>query len=242
MKTLLHKSASALSSVLRRAAVAAGLVGSALLPQAQATAVVIDFESQAPSLYFPLDTFSQSGFTMTVDYDFGLVDVASSMDPAVAPTGNATQFYTQTNDGGLIIQRDNGGRFNLDGFSTAFVPLSPASTQKTVIAAVGVFADGSSTGVAWDFDRIFRSFNNPLDFSYFTDVVLVEFFACSYDPTTGSICASATQNNAQFAIDDIRVSFAPEPSTLALMPLFMLGLAWRSRRTSSLKPTTTGSL
>lgn len=88
------------------------IVAAAVVPLAQAS-VLLDFESIdisptnlfAPTpLFAPGDTFSQSGYVMTPDFDFGTVDFASSLG-RTAPTGNLTQMYFNSNDGGLIIKR-----------------------------------------------------------------------------------------------------------------------------------------
>ena len=142
-----------MQTLFRKLSCACALVGAAAWPQAQAS-TVIDFEGDAlTGLYFPGDGFAQNGFQMTVDpsYDFGSVDVAASLG-AAAPTGNARQFYFNSNDGGLIVERSGGGgTFSLDGFSAAFVPLDPPSAQTTVIVAYGVRADSSSASLAWLF-------------------------------------------------------------------------------------------
>ncbi len=212
---------------IRKLLGAAALLVLVPAPPAYAASMTVDFESSAPNLYFPGDSFIESRFRMTADFDAGIVDVASALGGS-APTGNATQFFTGLNDAGLIVERDDGGLFNLDGFSTAFVPLSPPSAQQTFIVAIGVRADNSSFGLAWSFSTAFETLDDPLDFGLFTDVKFVEFFACAFDGV--DFCTPPTQNNGQFAIDDIRLSFVPEPATLALMPIFLLGLALRRRR------------
>ena len=70
--------------------------------------------------------------------------------------------------------------------------------------------------------------DNSFDIVSEVDLQEVDFFACSLE---GQNCLFDTQNNAQFAIDDIQVTGAvPEPTTTALMALGLLGLALRSRR------------
>lgn len=222
-----------MSKVIRRLSACAALAGAFLLPQAQAVVgplpAIIDFEAPAlTGLYFAGDSFEQSGFRMTVDYDAGLVDTALALGSA-APTGNATQFYSQLNEGGLIVERSHGGLFSLNSFDAAFIPLDPPASGTTVIVAYGVRADNSSFGVAWLFDRSFASYNDPADFAAFSEVKFVEFFSCTYD--SGGICASPIQNNGQFAIDNISLTAAvPEPSTTVMLSLGLLGLAGLARR------------
>ena len=127
---------------IRRLFSSAVILAAALAPQAQA-ATLIDFETPSlTGLYFGGESFEQSGFRMTVDYDSGVVDTAGTLGSA-APTGNASQFYSQLNEGGLIVERSDGGLFSLNGFDAAFVPLIPAASGTTVIAAFGVRANNS---------------------------------------------------------------------------------------------------
>ncbi|MBA3057103.1 MAG: PEP-CTERM sorting domain-containing protein [Rhodoferax sp.] len=170
---------------------------------------------------------------MAPDFDFGTIDTVLGLSPLVAPTGNNTQFYFNSNDGGLMLAREDGRSFNLDGFSAAFVPQIGVA-QNIVIVAYGWFADASQGGMYFGLGDTttgaphpFGLFNDPVDFSNFTDLLQLEFFACVLDT---NVCGTASRNNAQFAIDDIRLSTVPEPTTLALLALGLLGLGWRDRR------------
>ena len=234
--------------MIRRLYASAAIAGAVLSPQAQAVTqvavvpsavilplTVIDFDALGlTGLYLNGDSFTQSGFKMTVDFDAGVVDVGTGLGGA-APSGNSTQFYTQLNEGGLIVERSGGGLFNLSSFDAAFVPLDPAAAGTTVIVAVGVYDNNTTTGVAWSFassgtpSRPFSTYNNPLDFASFTNLKLVEFYACAYDGV--NVCSGPLQNNGQFAIDNITVS-VPEPATTVMLTLGLLGLALRSRRSA----------
>lgn len=218
-----------MQAVIRRLCACAAIAGAFLLPTAQAS--IIDFENAVTGIYFATDGFEQAGYRMTVDHDTGLVDGVIALGSA-APTGNATQFYTQLNEGGLFVERSDGGLFSLNGFDAAFVPLDPPASGDTVIVAVGWSAGNLTAnfdfGVAWLFDRSFTSFNNPSDFADFSQLRLVEFFSCTY--AAGAVCASPIQNNGQFAIDNISVTNVPEPTTIALVALSLLGMALLPRR------------
>lgn len=214
---------------------ASALALASLLAPMQAGAVTINFEGASlTGLYFVGDSFTQSGYNVTASYDFGIVDTAATMNPAVRPIGNSSQFYFATNDGGLWIESESQTGFQLLGFSAAFVPQSPPSAQQTVIVAFATYMDNSQYGVAWLFapatggNYNWGLYNNPLDFAPFVNMRYLDFFACSYDGV--NICAQPTNNNGQFVIDNIHV--VPEPSALALSMIALFGLALTRRRTT----------
>ena len=219
---------------IRQLAGSAALVGAAMLPMAHAS-TVIDFEGDAlTGLYNPGDSFEQGGFTMTANYDFGIVGTAGDLGNA-GPSGNSTQFFFNSNDGYLTMKATNGAAFSLDGFSAAFVPLipSPVPNPTIVIVALGIPQVGSAFGTYFGLGSSattsfpFITYDNPADFGRFNNLVEVQFFACVLD---ASVCATPTLNNGQFALDNISVTAVPEPGTWALMALGVAGLMVRSRR------------
>lgn len=226
-----------------RLASCAAIVAAALAPVA-AHAVIVDFEGEDLTyLYFPGDTFSQNGFLMTQDFDFGTVDVGSALG-AAAPTNNNTQFYTNGNDGGLIFSTLSSLPFSLNGFSAAFVPLldSPSAPQVITIVAYATAMDGSKFGTAFSLGDTssntkgspFYSFSGAANFGAFTNLKSVEFFACAF--ANGQVCLTPTQNNGQFALDNVNLAIAvpvPEPETTALMALGLMVLTAVARRRRS---------
>ena len=219
--------------LIRRLYASAAIVGAALSPQAQAS-TIIDFEGAIAGLYFAGQSFSQNGFTMTAGHDFGTVGLATDLG-SVGPSGNATQFFFNSNDGFLTLRNSTGSLFNLDGFSAAFVPLNPppVPAPTTVLVAIGLSIDEPAFGTFFSFASSatssfpFTTYNNAADFGRFKNLVGVQFYACVLD--TG-VCATPTLNNGQFAIDNIKVTAVPEPTTLLLMTAGLLGLALRARR------------
>lgn len=221
--------------VLTRSLFASTLIAGAIAASPlQASAAVIDFDEPGlANLYFAGESFQQSGFNMTVGYDFATVDVAAAL--AAPPSGNSTQFYTQLNEGFLTLTRADGGLFNLNSFDAAFVPLVPAAGGQTTIAAVGIQADGTKVGWAFLFAPAaagayqFARYDDPLDFGVYANLKAVQFYACSFDGA--NVCASPLQNNGQFALDNINVTAAvPEPSAALMLGLGLGGMAWLRRR------------
>jgi hypothetical protein len=222
--------------LFRRLLESATLLAALCAPNAHAGAITIDFDDDTlTGLYFAGDSFTQSGMQMTAAFDFGTVDNAAALG-TVAPTGNSTQFYFNSNDGALFLQHEQGLPFALNGFTAAFVPLAPASSQTTVIAAMGFDASSNVVAaVAWLFAPAassgryqFGLYDNPADFSAFTGLSSLAFFSCSL---TGP-CDDPTDNNGQFALDDVQISVVPEPSSIALV-LLSLGLLAPSLRRRS---------
>ena len=210
------------------------LLMTSLVPMSHAGIVTVDFNDPSlAGLYFPGDIFTQNYFNMTPDFDFGIVDTAQALGN-LAPSGNSTPFYFNSNDGGLILEQVENRNFALLGFDAAFVPLSPPSTQTTVIVAVGTHPDNSTSGVAWLFGAAvngiypFATYNNPVDFTSLTNLKSLEFFSCSL--ANNQLCTQATNNNGQFAVDNIRLSFVPEPASVALVLFGMLALGWSRQR------------
>ena len=141
-----------MSKFVRHLLSAAAVAGAFAATSASAGVIpaVLTFENPAlTGLYFAGDSFTEQGFRMTVDFDFGTVDSAASLP---APTsGNGSQFYFQSNDGGLIVQREDGLGFNLNSFQYAFVPQNPASALATAIVAFAQNMDGSQSGFGFAF-------------------------------------------------------------------------------------------
>lgn len=211
------------------------LLGAIGLPQAYAADDVIDFEAAALlGAYSAGDTFISGAYTLTTRIDYGVIDGAVALGPN-SPTGNATQFYFNGNDGALSIVRTDAGLFDLAGFAAAFVPLDPPSSQTTVIVAKGTKVDNSVVTVSWAFASSatshfpFASYSTPSQFSALVNLKQVDFMACSWDGVTP--CTQPTLNNGQFAIDDValNVALVPEPAALGLFTLGLLGVGLRTQ-------------
>lgn len=215
---------------LWRPAIGALFAAALLAPAAQAD--VIDFEpANLAGVYLPGDSFIQGSYTLTALADFGLIDTAAALGMQ-APTGNATQFYFASNDGRLRLTRSDGQAFNLEALSLAFVPLDPPSLQITQFWAFGTRADGSAVNATFGYvpgNGSTYPFITHAGLVGMTDLVSIEFRSCA---SGGMPCSVATQNNGQFALDNISVSVVPEPGAALLMALGLAGLALRARRSA----------
>jgi hypothetical protein len=60
-------------------------------------------------------------FTLVQSGDFGTVDTAVAFVLAVAPSGDASQFYSGLNDSGVTITSTADSFFKLSGFDAGFI-------------------------------------------------------------------------------------------------------------------------
>ena len=221
-----------MSKFVRRLLSAAAVVGAFAATSASAGVIpaVLTFENPAlTGLYFAGDSFTEQGFRMTVEFDFGTVDGVGVLP---APTsGNNSQVYLQSNDGGLLVSRDDGLGFNLNSFQYAFIPQNPASALATAIVAFAQNMDGSQSGFGFAFAAAVNGVNpfaTANAAGLFNNIRSVEFFACSL--VGNQLCTVATNNSGQFALDNLNVTTVPEPTSVALVLAALMAAGYSVRR------------
>ena len=224
----------------------------ALLASAPAAAAVINFENQWPTIYFPGESFEESGYVLTAidNHDGSGIPggIANGNDPTTCPeggcpAGNSSLYYIGVNDGGLDIARNwVENTFILRGFDFSFVaPLGGLKTGSYGQLQLNATTVGGATiATSLDFPAIVGGrpqFGTAMLDSAFLNTTLtsLSFRACLFD---GSSCVNPEDgdmfiNQAQFAIDNIDLAEVPEPGSIALIGLGMGALALRRRKTTA---------
>jgi hypothetical protein len=222
----------------QRALCGASLAAAAAAP---AAAAVISMEGVAPgSLYFPGESFSEAGHSLTIQTSAGVVDTSAAFGVGLldlaAPKGNATQYFIGLNDGSLRLRASDNSVFKVSSFDFAFI--APQTGLFAPGEVPGGFGAAYETGagvtgiLAWPFQGADTSGEFNFQTAGLADVGLladgvrqVEFFACTF-VRTGQ-CVNPNNNFGQFALDNIVIGGAatvPTPGSLALA-LLALGLA-----------------
>ncbi len=168
----------------------------------------------------------------------GSISTSESCSGVQCPVNNATTYYSGLNDGYLFFGMLDGSGFTIGSLDASFIgagmPSYPAVAGLLYIAAfdaVGLVAEiyldlAGPTGGNFNFATYdLTGFGGG---RLFTDV-LIASYACD---DLGD--CNRTTNQANFALDNIvtinAVGDVPEPGTVALMGLGLLGLRSFTRR------------
>jgi len=207
-----------------------------------ASAGVITFEAYEPRVYNSGEQFSDGPSNFTALGGGGVI--VQGNDPfsctvIACPVGNASKYFMGVNDGGLRFMFA-GGSILLSSLDFSFVLPVDQLINVTLgqLLVTGTEAGGMQTTIGRDFSAQ----NGDGDFTFSrwdiggafaqTRFESLAFSACLY--TTMGTCSSdpdVTQNQAQFAIDNI--AFVPEPASLALVGVSLFGMFAAARRRKS---------
>lgn len=227
---------------------AAAAIGAlALIGAAPAMADTIDFDSLDPNTYNGLDTFDFGG------YHFEVIDtpaagpsgngfagaIGNGNDPflcaiAGCPTGNTSNYYLGVNDGSLKISRGDHRAFSLGSLEYAF--LAPVDNLPGYsygqLTVTGTTVGGGTVTHSFDFPELVggyspfvtASLQSAFGATLFSNVTIS---SCIFD---GAGCVNPSNNQAQFAFDNLTLAPVPEPQTYAMLGLGLAAISLAARR------------
>ncbi|MTV37637.1 PEP-CTERM sorting domain-containing protein [Duganella radicis] len=226
---------------------AAALGAIALMSAAPAMADIIDFNSLDSNTFNGLDTFDSGAYHfLVIDSPASGPDgtgfagaIGNGGDPylcaiAGCPSGNSSNFYLGVNDGSVNISRGDNKSFSLGRVDYAF--LAPVDNLPGYsygqLVVTGTTSGGGKVTYSFDFPEL-ASGHSPFitaDLSsrfgntLFSNVTIS---SCIFD---GAGCVNPSDNQAQFAFDNLTLAPVPEPSSYAMMGLGLAAISLVVRR------------
>lgn len=231
-------------ATVRRLLAATLLCGAAVAPvQAQ----VVTFDGLPYPLLHHGDSFEQAGLLLTAlsndsaaqpgDLVGALVDAGDSGACAAlaCPVDHVGTYYAGLNDSVLYLNAAQpGASFRIKSFDAGFIGADSGATYPGVAGLLQVQGFDANGGTAYETYALAGPGSAGFSFSHYATsavfgnqdftTVAIFAYACAY----GTGCVAFSNNQGQFAIDNI--SAVPEPATCVLMLAGLVGIGARLRR------------
>lgn len=220
----------------------------ALLAAGASQAVIVDFEGAIDTTFagsapllghndeivnkgFYIDAISNAAEPNAGDLVGAIIngaDVANTCVNLSCPINNATTFLAGVNDGLFGIGSTDNALFRIAGFDASFIGAQGLSfgNPPGYVRLQGFRADGTSTtqtfGLSTPNAAGAYSFKSFVTTGAFATTLFQNVYFFGFACSSANSCSAFSNDQAQFALDNINVTAVPEPSTWALM---MGGLA-----------------
>lgn len=196
---------------------------------------VLDFETPIDAPFvFAGDVLQMGSYYVEGAGLPGLVGTIGTSEACAGPqcpVNNATNYYAALDDGYLFFSMLNHSAFTIGSLDASFIGAGQA-TYPAVAALLYITAFNAAGNIV---DEIYLSLAGPsngnfsfatYDLTGFGGGLFTDVRIASYACNDAGNCDRST-NQAQFALDNvvtINAAAVPEPGTLALMALGLLGL------------------